>query len=220
MAIEAKFTVEAEVFPLGTVFATLPGVTVELERVVPGPRAVTPYIWVRGVQSDVIESAFTEHPGVMDIRLIDSIDDEYLLRVAWDPEYEGILSALAESQIPLIKAIGNQAEWTFEIRSDNRTDIATFQRLCRERDIPVTMTALHALTPLESGSEATLTVAQREALTLAYDRGYFNSPRDITLEELGAELGISQQAVSSRLRRGIYRLLGSTLSAVSDQPRV
>jgi len=53
-----------------------------------------------------------------------------------------------------------------------------------------------------------LTDPQREALVLAYERGYFNSPREVTMEELGAELGITQQAVASRLRRGIDQILG------------
>lgn len=217
MATEATFTVESDEFPLGTVFKQLPGVAVKLERVVPGPRVVIPYFWVRGVHSDDIEAAFTEHPGVKSLRLIDSVDDEYLMRVEWDPEYEGILSALAETQILLIEATGTNDGWTFELRGDDRSDIAEFQGLCRERGIPITITALHALTPLETGTEAALTDAQQEVLILAYNRGYFNSPRDVTMEELGEELGISQQAVASRIRRGIRRILGSTLSAVSEQ---
>ncbi len=215
MATEATFTVESDEFPLGTVFKQLPGVTVELERVVQSPRVVIPYFWVRGVHMDDLEAAFTEHPGVKSLRLVDSVEDENLMRVEWDPEYEGILSTLAETQIPLIEATGTNDEWTFDIRGDDRSDVAEFQRLCRERDIPITMTALHALTPLETGTEAALTDAQQEALILAYDRGYFNSPRDVTMEELGQELGISQQAVASRIRRGIRRILGSTLSALS-----
>lgn len=220
MATEATFTVDSDEFPLGTVFEQLPGVTVELERVIPGPRVVIPYFWVRGARSDDIEAAFTDHPGVENLRLVDSVDDEYLLRVEWDPEYEGVLSTLAETQVPLVEATGTNVVWTFDIRGDNRGDIAEFQHLCRERGIPITMTALHALTPLETGTEAALTDAQEEALILAYRRGYFNSPRNVTMEELGAELGISQQAVASRIRRGVRRILGSTLSAVSEQKGV
>lgn len=217
MATEATFTVESDEFPLGTIFKKAPGVTVELERVVPGPRAVIPYFWVRGVHLDDIKSAFGEHPGVKGLRFIDSVEDEYLMRVDWSPEYEGVLSALAVTRVPLIDATGTADEWTFDIRGDDRSDIAEFQRLCQERDIPVTMTALHALTPVETGTEAAITDAQQEALILAYDRGYFNSPRDVTMEELGQELDISQQAVASRIRRGTRRILGSTLSAFSEQ---
>ena len=55
---------------------------------------------------------------------------------------------------------------------------------------------------------------------LAYERGYFNSPRDVTMTELGEELGISQQAIASRLRRGIRQILGRTLATLEgDVPR-
>jgi hypothetical protein len=56
-------------------------VTVELERIVPREGVVIPYFWVRGVDIDDVEAAFSTHPGVKTIRSIDSVDDEYLLRV-------------------------------------------------------------------------------------------------------------------------------------------
>ena len=214
MATEATFTVPADEFPLGTVFTELPRATVRLERVVPGHEVVIPYFWVRGAHSDDIVAAFSDHPGVRNIRLVDSVKDEYLLRAEWVAEYEGVLSTLAETQVPLTEAVGTTEQWTFEIRGDNRSDIAEFQSRCRGHDIPITLTALHSLTPVETGSETAITDAQLEALLLAYERGYFNSPRDVTMADLGEELDISQQAVASRLRRGIRRILGSTLSAL------
>jgi predicted DNA binding protein len=214
MATEATFTVPPDEFPLGSIFASVPGATVELERIVPRKGVIVPYFWVRGVDIDDVEAAFSTHPGVEDIRLIDAVGDEYLLRVEWNPEYEGVLSALGETEVPLVAATGTDDRWTFEIRGDRRSDVAAFQRRCRERDVPVALTALHALTPVESTPEATLTDAQHEALVLAYERGYFDSPRGVTLAELGAELGVSQQAVGARLRRGIRRTLARTLTAL------
>ncbi len=216
MATEASFTVPSETFPLGTVFEALPGVTVELERIIPGVDVVIPYFWVRGADTTDIKAAFSEHEGVKEIRLIDSVEDEYLLRVEWMPDYVGILTTLTETGVMLIEAVGTDEQWTFKIRGDMRADVAEFQQLCRERNIPITLTAVHALTPVETATEKTLTDAQQEALELAYERGYFESPRQVTMEELGEELGISQQAVASRLRRGTRNILGQTLSALSE----
>ena len=218
MATEASFTVESDEFPLGTIFEQMSDVTVELERLVPGKDVIIPYFWVRGGHVEDIEAAFSSHPGVIEINLVDSVKDEYLLRVEWDSTYEGIHSTLGETEVPLTSAVGTNEKWTFEIRGDDRSDIAAFQQLCRDRDIPITLTALHALTPVETATESALTAAQQEVLILAYERGYFNSPRDVTMEELGDELGITQQAVASRLRRGIRRILGRTLSALEAPP--
>ena len=218
MATEATFTVPSDQFPLGTVFTQLPDVTVELERLIPAQDVIIPYFWVRGTEVSGIEDAFTTHPGVHEIRLVDSVGDEYLLRVEWALDYDDVLTILAEAEVPLIAATGTNQQWTFEIRGDDRSDIADFQRRCRELDIPITLTELHALTPVETGAEAALTDTQQEALILAYERGYFESPREITMTELGDELGISQQAVASRLRRGIKHILGSTLASLTARP--
>jgi len=218
MATEAIFTVPSDQFPLGTVFAQLPDVTVELERLIPAQDVVIPYFWVRGTEVEDIESAFTEHPGIINIQFIDSVEDEYLLRTEWSREYDDVLTVLAETEVSLIKAIGTSQQWTFEIRGDNRSDLADFQRRCVELDIPITLTKLHALTTVETATEAILTDTQQEALVLAYERGYFESPREVTLEGLGEELDISQQAVGSRLRGGIKHILGGTLSALTVRP--
>ncbi|MFC6718378.1 helix-turn-helix domain-containing protein [Natrialbaceae archaeon GCM10025810] len=218
MATEATFIVPSEQFPLGTIFEQLPGVTVELERIIPARDVVIPYFWVRGIAVDDIEGAFTEHPGVERIEFVDSVQDEYLLRVEWAVGYDDVLTTLTETSIALIEAVGTNERWTFEIRGDDRSDIAAFQSRCRELDIPITLTELHALTPVET-TEAALTEKQQEALVLAYDRGYFESPREVTMEDIGADLGITEQAVASRLRRGIKQILGNTLTDVTTPPR-
>ncbi|MCU4926320.1 helix-turn-helix domain-containing protein [Halobacteria archaeon AArc-dxtr1] len=219
MATEASFTVPSNEFPLGTVFEQLPDVSVELERIIPARDVVIPYFWVRGTDVEDVEGAFSEHPGVKEIQSIDAVEDEHLLRVEWALDYDDVLTTLTETQIALIKAVGTDTQWTFDIRGDTRDDIADFQSRCREVGIPITLTELHALTPVETATEAALTDTQQEALVLAYERGYFESPREATMEEIGDELGITQQAVASRLRRGIKHILGNTLSEVSAPSR-
>ncbi|MDZ7745520.1 MAG: helix-turn-helix domain-containing protein [Halobacteriales archaeon] len=219
MATEASFTVPTHDFPLGTVFEQLPDVSVQLERIIPNQDVIIPYFWVRGTAVEDIEAAFSEHPGVRSISLVDSVEDEYLLRVEWEAEYDDVLTTLVATEVVLIKAVGTDSQWTFDIRGDSHSDIADFQSRCRELDIPITLTKLHALTPIETGTEAALTDTQQEALVLAYERGYFESPRAVTMEDIGDELGITEQAVASRLRRGINHILGETLSDVSAPSR-
>jgi len=212
MATEATFTVPSDQFPLGTVFERLPGVTVELERIIPARDVVIPYFWVRGTEATDVEDAFSTHPGVTNIEFVDSVADEHLLRVEWAVDYDDVLTVLTETRIALIEAVGTSEQWTFDIRGDDRQDIASFQQRCRELGIPITLTKLHALTPVDSDVETALTDPQQEVLALAYERGYFNSPRDTTMADLGDELGISQQAVASRLRRGTESIMGTVLS--------
>lgn len=209
MATVAEFTLASDEFPLGTIFAELPDVTVQLERVIPDANGIVPYFWVRGTETGAIVEQFSEYPGVRDIRVVDQVDGEYLMRCEWVPEHDSVLDALIAPEIVLLTAIGTVEEWTFELRGESREAIAEFREYCHDHGIPITLTELHALRPLDAKQD--LTDGQREALTLAYDRGYFNSPRETTLSEIADELGISQQALGARMRRGNRRLIEQAL---------
>ncbi|WP_408960752.1 helix-turn-helix domain-containing protein [Natrinema sp. 74] len=210
MATILEFTLPADEFPLGSVFETLPDVTVTMERLLPQASLIVPYFWVRGGQPEDIESDFEAHPGVNSIDLIDSVEDEYLMRAEWDQEYAGVLNTLADDDITVLSAVGTKDGWDFEVRGESREKISEFRTTCQEDGIPIEITAVHALLPIQ-GNGYELTDTQREALVLAYERGYFDSPREASLEDVAEELGITQQSLSSRLRRGHRRLIGGTL---------
>ncbi|MHB9285854.1 helix-turn-helix domain-containing protein [Halobacteriales archaeon Cl-PHB] len=210
MATVMEFTSPAEEFPLGSVFENLPGATVELERLIPHETLIIPYFWVRGVETEDVEAAFEPHAGVTAIRSIDSVEDEYLMRAEWEQEYFGVLSALSKANVVVLSGTGTKEEWRFEVRGEDQESIAAFREYCQENDIPIEITAVHAMLPIQ-GEGYELTDIQRETLVLAYERGYFDSPRQASLEEIADELGITQQSLSSRLRRGHRRLIGATL---------
>jgi predicted DNA binding protein len=222
MAAVAEFTIPADQFPLGKLFESLPEARIELERVVPTTPHPIPYVWVTGVTRAAIRGLRAATPGdraVERVRLVDELDGNYLLRLEWGPEYQGVLRGLAETDVTLVSGVGSADSWVFEVRSDGREGIAAFQEYCREHGIPLVVSALHSLSGAGGGADHGptgavygLTDAQREALALAYRRGYYRSPRAVTLDELAAELGISGQAYGSRLQRGIHNLLGSTVA--------
>ena len=210
MATVMEFTSPAAEFPLGTIFENIPEVTVELERLVPHDTLIIPYFWVRGEEVEDIEAAFDSHAGVRNVRLVDSVDGEYLMRAGWDREYVGVLSGLVATNLVVLSGIGTGEGWRFEVRGESREKISEFRTYCQDNGIPINITAVHALLPVQ-GEEYDLTDPQREALLAAYERGYFNSPREASLDDVAASLGITQQSLSSRLRRGHRRLIGATL---------
>ena len=214
MVTVMEFTSPAEEFPLGSIFQDLPGVTVELERLIPHETLIIPYFWVRGSEIEDIEAEFEPHAGVTNIRLVDNIEDEYLMRAEWEQSYVGVLSALAKANVVVLSGIGTKDEWRFEVRGEDQEAIAAFREYCQENDIQITITAVHAMLPIQ-GEGYELTETQREALILAYERGYFDTPRESSLEEIADELGITQQSLSSRLRRGHRRLIRATLMGSS-----
>lgn len=210
MATVLEFESPVAEFPLGTIFENLPDVTVAMERLIPQEDHIVPYFWVRGAEAADVEAAFEAHPGLENVTLIDSADSESLLRAEWAGDYFGILSALASSNVSLLSGVGTNEGWEFEVRGESREAISEFRTSCQAHDITIEITAVHALLPIQ-GDDFELTDAQREALVVAFERGYFDSPRRATLEEIAADLDISQQSLSSRLRRAHRRLIAGTI---------
>ena len=208
---EMEFEVPVTEFPLGSIFENLPEVTVELERLVPHETRMLPYFWVRGMETSDIEAAFESHAGVTDIRVVDSVEDEYLMRAEWVRGYDGLLTALSEASLTVLSGVGTADGWRFEVRGDTQDAIAAFRTYQQEQDSTIDITLIRALLPIQ-GDSYELTETQREALVRAYERGYFNTPRESSLEKIADELGITQQSLSSRLRRGHRRLISETLT--------
>jgi predicted DNA binding protein len=216
MTIEATFTATDGEFPLAAVFLEFPAAEIELDRVVPTDEFIIPYFWVRDVETETISMENVTHPGIHEIRVVDNVKEEAFIRIDWDLAYESVLTAIAETKVDLISAIGSENQWSFEFRADSQQDLGDFQSYCRNHDIPLELTKLHELSPLEPGQEYDLTDAQREAMTIAYTLGYYDSPREATRQDVANELGISPQAVGSRLRRGTRRLISSTLTRLNE----
>ena len=216
MAIEASFTIHRDDFPLSAVFEQLANVTIELDRVVPTGESVIPYFWISADDTDKLATDLSADIGINQIKVIDQVEKQMFVRIDWNLDHESILTAIVNTNITLLSGIGTQKQWTFAVRAGEQQDLSDFQTYCRDNDIPLELTELHAVSSLKSDREYDLTDGQRNALILAYSNGYFDSPRDATQGDLAEELGITRQAVSSRVQRGMRRLIASTLIAPEE----
>lgn len=61
-----------------------------------------------------------------------------------------------------------------------------------------------------------LSRTERETLSVAVERGYFETPRGETLSSLGDRFGISNTAASNNLRRAERKLLGRVVEAADE----
>ena len=211
MTIEASFTIKQEDFPLSAVFEQLTDVTIELDRIVPTGGAIVPYFWISADDTGKLTTDLSADVGIESVTVIDKLEKQMFVRIEWNLDHESVLTAIVNTDITLLSGIGNDERWTFEVRASEQRILSDFQTYCHERVIPIELTELHAISSLRSDREYDLTDGQRETLVMAYSRGYFDSPRDATQDDLAEELGITSQAVSSRLQRGIRRLVASTL---------
>lgn len=80
-------------------------------------------------------------------------------------------------------------------------------QFCRDHGIKMTIQRVFSQTELEKIGTSGMTDAQRETLVEAVECGYLEIPRECSLTELGAELGVSESAASQRFRRGVKNLI-------------
>jgi predicted DNA binding protein len=209
----AEFTLGAREFPLGTVFEEYPAAFLELDRVVPSGDTVMPYFWVHHPDGRLreIRDLFEDLSELRSIILMEELGEKGLYRAEWEPEYIGIMGAIATAGVTVLFATGSKEGWTFELRARDMDQLSAFQQDCERQGIDVSLARLTQLSEASS-TEFGLTSKQREALILAYNEGYYWDSRETDLETLAAELGITRQALSSRLRRGYRNLIGSTIA--------
>lgn len=209
----AEFTLPAAEFPLGRVFEDRPGVTLELDRVVPSGDTVMPYFWVQDPDRDLdgVLAVFTDLPELRSAVLMEDLGEKGLFRAEWEPDYLGIMRAIAATGVTVLAASGSKDGWVFELRATTGDQLSAFQRYCEDHGIDVTLTRLSRLTEMTTGTEYGLTPGQHEALALAYHEGYYAEPRETDQETLAAQLGVTRQALSARLRRGYRNLIENTI---------
>lgn len=211
MATVAQFTVPSSDFPLGRVFDDLPNARIELERIVPTKAAVLPYFWVRRTDGKTVLQAIDSSGALRNAEVIDEIDQDVLVRTEWIPDADGLVDWFAKADVTLLSAVGTTDGWTFDIRVEDPATLSAFREHARDHAIAVTVKRLRSLADVLDGDEYGLTAEQEESLLLALDAGYYEEPREVTLADLAADLGITRQSLSSRLRRGYKNLIESTI---------
>jgi predicted DNA binding protein len=97
--------------------------------------------------------------------------------------------------------------WLARFQAPDRRTFVGFRRSCTDRGVEFETKRLYSSERLSTVDGTGLTDRQRRVLLTAYEAGYFEEPRAVTLEELGDRLGISSTAAGGRLRRAISRLV-------------
>lgn len=129
----------------------------------------------------------------------------------WTLERDELFRGIQEQGAQVLGATGTVVDWEFELRFPSHGALSDFQRHCNQQGIEVAVRRIYNPTRPGTGPWFGLTPVQRETLLLAVTSGYYDIPRGCSTIELAEELGISDQAVTERLRRAIVTLVTNTL---------
>lgn len=212
MSIIAEFSVPAEDFALYETLCEVPEMAVEIERVVAHEEEwMVPYFWTSGKDYTRFEKKAADDPSIRELTKLDEVEGANLYRAEWVRDVETVAYTMTETGATLLDATGQAGQWSMELRFDTRDGTAAFQDYLTENELGAELHRLYEPTQPRLDGQPGLTDAQHETLVRALEEGYYNTPRDVTMSELAETFGISQQALSKRLRGGHATLVENSL---------
>lgn len=211
MSVTLEFTIDSQDFKLGEVLSGTPSMHLELERIVPTGAMIMPFIWATGDNHDEFEAQVKANPAVKQFLALDMVEDSALYRIEWHGDPTDLIEGIAKADAVVLEAQGNE-KWKFRLRFPDHDKLSLFHNFILEHNIPIHIDRTYTMTETtERGHQFDLSQEQRVALVLAAKRGYFATPREVSLDTLAEELGISEQAVSNRIRRGNEKIINQVL---------
>ena len=203
MSVITEVRIPPDDFELGQILSLEEASAIELETLVPSGSVTVPLFWVY----EPVENGFLEtverYPTVNSVTEVDVFEDRTLFRLDWDASQDHLFQCIIKHGGQILGATGTTEGWDFELRFSCRESLSKYQSCCEDAHISLEMIRIYNPSEPEAGPWYGLSEPQREALTLAVRMGYYDIPRGSTTAELATELGISDQAVTERLRRAI-----------------
>lgn len=211
MALTVQFAVPAEDFATGRVFDAAS--RVELLDVVPVSERPPLLCLVDARDGDFsrVEDRLVTADRIDRAEVVERVGSSRIYRLGDATRDDALFSSLDDAGIAVDRAVGGD-DWCIEAFASDRGALRRLRQACASRGVHVTVDRIRSsMLDVEPPTDA-LTSRQRRTLQAALDAGYFETPRETTLAELGEEFDITRQAVADRLRRGLKTLVTNTLA--------
>lgn len=225
MSLIVSFRLASPDLPLMSALASVPEMRLEVEHeYVDGSGAPTVFAWADGDEFAPFERRVDADPAVSSFDVLDGAGERRLYRFSIAPDADVVMSpagvAVGASQLSVV---ATHRGLEVEQRFTDREALSEYRELCRERGVEFSVRRIYRSDGRErpgadAGASAGigsygLSEKQRATLRRAVSEGYYAVPREVELRELAPALGVSRQATSERLRRGVASLVRNTIGA-------
>ncbi|WP_332899840.1 helix-turn-helix domain-containing protein [Haladaptatus sp. CMSO5] len=211
MVVIVRGSIPATELALAHVLRSDLPIEVNVERIVQsGKESVMPLVWFHGVDKDRLETLLAEDDSVDSVTLLADLGDEFLYRMEWVDKIQFLLSMLTDSKATVMNAYGRGDQWNLRVMYPDRELFSQNVDFSKAADLSFEVHSIRELDEEPVGRYG-LTQNQYDTLIRAVETGYFEIPRETSLEDLADEFDVSHQALSERLRRGMKSLLEDTL---------
>ncbi len=208
----ADIEIPADGTGTGQLFEAVPSLTCEMERVIASSGHG---LWLAGPSRSEIEAALDEADAIGTYSQISSDEDRWLYDIEFEPDTVDPFEIVLEEGGTVLSASASDGTWLLSIRVVDRESVSSLYDRLDDNGVTPTIVRLFDLAE-ESHSQCGLTARQYETLVAAIDHGYFEIPREVSMQELSEELGISHQALSERLRRAYRALVTAELNVTEE----
>ncbi|MFP8952369.1 helix-turn-helix domain-containing protein [Natrialbaceae archaeon A-arb3/5] len=209
----ADIEIPAEGTGLGELFEAVPSLTCEMERVIASSGHG---LWLAGPPQSELEEALTDASAIGEFSCITNEEDRCLYDIEFDPETIDPFEVVLAEGGTVLSASASNGKWVLSVRVVDRENVSSLYDRLVEQDVTPTIVRLFDLAE-ETHTQCGLTTRQYETLVAAIDHGYFEIPREVSMQELSNELDISHQALSERLRRAYRALVMSELNVAEEE---
>lgn len=198
---------------LNRTIGAVPEVTIHIEAYpITDPDCPLLFLRVETDDPEAFETALAEDPTVADPLFVTGADGHRIYRVRVTAEPHLLSPKLASLTGRVVEAWSGDGGWFTRIEVPDREPIREFRRYCEDHGIEFTVNRLYRAEGRD-GPLDRLTDEQREILLAAHEGGYFDVPRRMTQGELAAEFGVTDSAVSQRIRRAMGSLVEGLFAA-------
>ena len=206
MTTYSILTIPLEEIALAETAERLPDVYFYVEQTAMADTDDTLNLWIATDDPSAIDGALEDDPSVTDHERLKGNDDEYLYRVTLAKEVRLVRELVHGYDGTITEVYCDADGWTLEVRFPDRERFSELDDEFEGFGIHPTYETIESIDDSEDEPMNVLTDSQRRSIELAVDRGYYQVPREVSLQELAREMDISHQALSERLRRAEKRL--------------
>ncbi|MFW5919876.1 MAG: helix-turn-helix domain-containing protein [Halanaeroarchaeum sp.] len=214
MAIIAELRLHGDVILFGETFERAPNAECTFEgfHYVTGEEDDTHYVffwWMTGSDDVTFGEALETDPSVKAHRVLTELDDRTLYRIrtrSFQSDRPLVFPEFRKNDISAIESKRDADGLHLKARFPDRNALESFVDAAGDIARRVDTKRLYT----DGGTvidETALTTKQREALMLALDRGYFDTPSTATLADLAAERDVTPQTLSDHVRAGVKKLV-------------
>jgi predicted DNA binding protein len=195
--------------------AQVPEMHVTWERSDPsGDDRIRVLLWAEGGDFAAFEAALDDDPTTTSPRRTVEFDDRrlYQLELVDEGRETSIYPILVEQGGIIQELTATHKGWEFRVSFPAIEDFRVLREFCEDRDIEFTFDSVYVQDATPDSTANNLTRRQRDILQTALETGYFEIPREASLDDVADAVGISSNAASERLRRGMRRLVESAVT--------